>query len=139
VYNHGFFMLDNQPTGPDFTVSFPFDLKPAREMTGLAEVRGKQIVYLQELQSNQGGGGQASTLIEGFSLTDPKDFNIAIENHKTGAGVRFSGNRPLSKINFWSVRSTVCPEAYVEVKAEPGKEFRWRLTYDFYSLPVTTR
>ena len=52
VYNHGFFMLDSQPTGPDFTVTFPFDIKASRPMTGLAEVKGKQIVYLKELQEN---------------------------------------------------------------------------------------
>jgi hypothetical protein len=154
VYNHGFFMLDAQPTGPDFTVTFPFDIKASREMTGLAEVRGSQIVYLQELPENaapaaapvvgtapggaRGQGGnrrQASTDVAGFNATDPKDFNISIENHKTGAGVRITGDRPLSRINFWSVRTTVCPEAYVEVKADPGKETSWRLTYDFYSLP----
>lgn len=171
VYNHGFFMLDSQPTGPDFTVTFPFEIKASRPMTGLAETRGKQIVYLKELQetasavgppaaapvavavpggppaagggrgaagaSGGGRGGRqaASTLVEGFS-DDPKDFDIGIENHKTGAGVRITGDRPLWRINFWSVRTTVCPEAYVEVKAEPGKETSWRLTYDFYSLPV---
>ena len=27
VYNHEFFMLDSQPSGPDFTVKFPFDLE----------------------------------------------------------------------------------------------------------------
>jgi hypothetical protein len=155
VYNHGFFMLDSQPTGPDITVTFPFDIKTAREMTGLAEARGKQIVYLKELQEGiagavgaggasgrggNGGGGRggrqaASTLIEGFG-TDVKDFNIAIENHKTGAGVRITGDRPLWRLNFWSVRTTVCPEAYVEVKADPGKETSWRLTYDFYAVPA---
>lgn len=170
VYNHGFFMLDRQPTGPDITVTFPFDIKGNREMSGLAEVRGKQIVYLTELQENPprvdlpaaapaprtssprgalamapapaasapGPGGNrrqtASTPVEGFSTTDAKDFDIAIENHKTGAGVRITGDRPLWRINFWSVRTTVCPEAYVEVKADPGQETRWRLTYDFYDL-----
>jgi hypothetical protein len=150
VYNHGFFMLDQQNTGPDITVTFPFEVKAAKEMTGLAEVHGKQIVYLKELPENppyvppppgsappagpRPGGGVASTLVEGFSTTDPKDFNIAIENHKTGAAVRITGDHPLWKINFWSVRTTVCPEAYVEVKAEPGKDFRWKLTYDFYDV-----
>ena len=146
VYNHGFFMLDSQPTGPDFTVTFPFEAKGSRPMNGLAEVKGKQIVYLKELQENAGapapGGGPgrggrqaASTPVEGFSA-DPKDFDIRIENHKTGAGVRITGDHPLWRINFWSVRTTVCPEAYVEVKADPGNETSWRLTYDFYTLPA---
>ncbi len=149
VYNHGFFMLDAQPTGPDFTVTFPFDIKASREMTGLAEARGKQIVYLKELQDvtpaaapaggrgGRGGGGgrqQASTLIEGFSVSDPKDFDIRLENIKVGAGVRITADRPLWRVNFWSVRTTVCPEPYVEVKADPGKDTSWRLTFDFYSL-----
>jgi hypothetical protein len=166
VYNHGFFMLDSQPTGPDITVTFPFEVKAARSMTPAAEVKGEQLVYLQELQpnananapANPGGGASrgsgggaggagatdgsltgASSVLEGFSLTDPKDFDIRVENHKTGAGVRITGDRPLWRINFWSTRTTVCPEAYVEVKADPGKETSWRLTYDFYSLPGTGR
>jgi len=27
VYDHNFFMLDDQPTGPDFVVKFPFALR----------------------------------------------------------------------------------------------------------------
>jgi hypothetical protein len=148
-YNHGFFMLDGQPIGPDTSVTFPFAPKAERSMAPAAETRGQQIVYLQELQMNANalaaagvapgaappGPTGASSNISGFSLTDAKDFDIRVENKKTGAGVRFTSDKPLWKINFWSVRSTVCPEAYVEVKAEPGKETKWRLTYDFYSLP----
>jgi hypothetical protein len=51
-YNHGFFMLDSQPTGPDITVTFPFDVKAVRSLSTAAEVKGEQIVYLQELQPN---------------------------------------------------------------------------------------
>jgi hypothetical protein len=43
VYNHGFFMLDSQPTGPDFTVTFPSDIKATRDMNGLAEARGSRL------------------------------------------------------------------------------------------------
>ena len=71
-----------------------------------------------------------------FLCTDPKDFDIRVENHKTGAGVRITADRALWRVNFWSIRTTVCPEAYVEVKADPGKETSWKLTYDFYSLPT---
>jgi len=158
TYNHGFFMLDGKPTGPDIAVTFPFDPKASRSMAPAAEIRGRQIVYLQELQANTGAGPRpqaapgappppapagpptgAQSPIEGFSLTDVKDFDIRVENRRTGAGVRITADRPLWRINFWSVRTTVCPEAYVEVKAAPGETTSWKLIYDFYSLPASQR
>jgi hypothetical protein len=36
---------------------------------------------------------------------------------------------------FWSIRSNVSPEAYVDLKIEPGKEAAWRIVYEFYALP----
>jgi hypothetical protein len=136
VYNHEFFMLDSQPTGPDVSVTFPFEIKGAREMNGLAVARGKQIVYLKTLEEAGNGRQTASSPIEGFS-SDAKDFDIRVENRKSGAAVRITADRPLSRINFWSIRTTVCPEAYVAMKIEPGQEFSWRLTYDFYTLTGT--
>ena len=102
-YNHGFFMLDAQPTSPDVAVTFPFEVKAARSMSPAAEVRGKQIVYLTELQPNanavaaaggaaapapargagRGAGAAnaaptgASSLIEGFSLTRSEGFRFS--------------------------------------------------------------
>jgi hypothetical protein len=63
VYNHGFFMLDGQPSGPDFTVKFPFDVKAVADLQGLAEVRGKELHYLKELQP---GGQSVHTQLTGF-------------------------------------------------------------------------
>lgn len=131
VYNHDFYMFDNQPTGPDVTVQFPFDLKPTREFTnGLAEVRGKQVVYLKEVPNGQ----SAFTNFEGFGAT-AKDFDIRVENRKAGTGVREVGDQPISKVVFWSIRTTVCPEAYNHFRVEPGKEAKWKISYEFYELP----
>lgn len=131
VYNHEFFVLDNQPSGPDFTVKFPFDVKTAADLHGLAELNGKELHYLKELQP---GGQSVSGELTGFG-DSARDFDIRVENRKTGAGVHVVGDRPLWKIFFWSIRTTVCPEAYVNMKIEPGQESRWNLTYDFYIVP----
>jgi hypothetical protein len=40
VYNHQFFVIDGQPSGPDFAVKFPFDVKAGPDMRGPAEMRG---------------------------------------------------------------------------------------------------
>jgi hypothetical protein len=130
VYNHGFFTIDGQPSGPDFTVKFPFEVKAVADLHGLAEVRGKELRYLQELKPEQ----SVHTQLTGFG-DSAGDFDFRVENRKTGAGVHVTGDRPLWKIDFWSIRTTVCPEEYVDMKIEPGKESEWRLTYDFYVLP----
>jgi hypothetical protein len=129
VYDHDFFMLDGQPTGPDIVVRFPFEPKAASPLKGLAEIRGKDFVYLQELQAGQ----SLQTQLTGFGAT-AKDYDFRVENRKTGAGVRQTGDRPMSKINLWSPRTTVCPEAFIEVRVAPGRESSWRIAYEFYQV-----
>jgi hypothetical protein len=127
VYNHNFFTLDRQPTGPDIVVRFPFEPRAARALNGLAETRGKDIVFLRELAKGQ----TVFTEVEGFGTT-ASDYDIRMENRKTGAGVRITGDRPFAKLLFWSANLTVCPEPYIDASVEPGKESSWRITYQFY-------
>ena len=127
VYNHNFFTLDRQPTGPHIVVRFPFDPRAARALNGLAEVRGNELVFLKEFVKGQ----TVFTEVEGFGAT-AKDYDFRIENRQSGAGVRITGDRPLSKLLFWSAGLTVCPEPYIDASVEPGKESAWRITYQFY-------
>jgi hypothetical protein len=76
--------------------------------------------------------------LEGFSAS-AKDYDIRVENHKTGAGVRQTGDRAMSKLHLWSIRSTVCPEPFIDLRIEPGRESSWRITYEFYEVPAATR
>ncbi len=129
VYEHDFFMIDGLPTGPDVTVKFPFDVRATRDLHGLAETRGKEFVYLKELQPGQ----SAFTDLEGVGAS-PSDYDIRVENRKAGAGVRQTSDRPIARLVLWSIRTTVCPEAYIQMKIEPGKESTWRIAYEFYSF-----
>jgi hypothetical protein len=128
VYEHNFYMLDNQPTGPDVRVKFPFEVHAVQDLRGFAETRGKELVYLKELTGRE----SAQSNLTGYS-SDPKDYDISVENSKTGAGVRQTCDRPIVRINYWSIRSTPCPEAYIHVKAAPGETFTWKISYEFYS------
>jgi hypothetical protein len=132
VYNHDFYVIDGQPTGPDFQVKFPFQAKATDDLKGLAEVRSNDLVYLRELRDTP--RESAATYIQGYS-SDVKDNDIRVENSKVKAGVRETGGHPLSKLYFWSIRSTVCPEAYIALRVAPGKKVSWRIRYQFYTLP----
>ncbi len=128
VYDHNFFVIDNQPAGPDFTVKFAFPLEAASKIAPLAEVRGDQLAYLKELEPRQ----SVFTELKGFGPS-AKDYDIRIENRKVNAGVRITGDKPLQKVVFWSIRKTLCPEPYIQMRVEPGREAKWKLTYDFYT------
>ena len=130
VYEHNFYVIDGRPAGPEFTVKFPFAVRAAADLRGLAETRGTELTYLRELQEGQ----SVYSALEGYGTT-PKDYDIRVENAAAHAGVRQTSDRPLAKLVFWSIRTTVCPEAYIDMRIDPGKEFTWRIAYDFYTLP----
>jgi len=52
----------------------------------------------------------------------------------TGAGVRITCDQPLVKLAFWCCATTLCPEPYIKIKADPGQEFNWTIKYEFYTL-----
>lgn len=128
-YNHNFFVIDRQPSGPDVTVRFPFELKPVQPMRGPVEPRGRELVYLKEVPPGESAYGEFA----GFG-TAASDYDIRVEHRKAGAGVRITGDRPLSKVVFWSIRTTPCAEPYIQLRVEPGREEKWSIRYRFYTL-----
>jgi hypothetical protein len=130
VYNHDFYMIDNQPAGPAYRVKFAFKPQAKDDLKDLAEIRGDELVYLRELKTKE---ESVATPITGFGET-VKDNDVIVENTKAQAGVREIGDHPLSSMYFWSIRTTVCPEAYIHIRIEPGKTFTWKIVYRFYTL-----
>jgi hypothetical protein len=107
----------------------PFEVAPARDGGGLAEARGQEVVYLRELQGDQ----RAMVPVAGFGPS-AADYDIKVENAKARAGVRITGDRPLTRMVVWSIRPVRSPEPFIDLRVEPGGEFRWRIAYEFYEL-----
>ena len=129
AYNHNFFTIDNQPTGPNSVVKFAFPLSVTGE-NPIARINGQQIEYLRELQT---GETVSWGNVQGHTKS-VKDYDFRIENIKTGAGVRITCDRPISRIIYWSSPTTQCPEPYIDIDVQPGKTFSWTITYDFYTF-----
>ncbi len=127
VYNHNFFTLDRQPTGPDVRVRFPFAPRADRALKDLAEIRGRDLVFLRPLQPAENVFAE----LDGFG-TSASAYGFEMENRATGAGVRVTGDRPLSRLIFWAAHRTACPEPYIDASVEPGRTTSWTITYAFY-------
>jgi hypothetical protein len=135
VYNHNFLVLDKQAPGPDFVISVPFQIRsPNPPRKELARIRGNQVVYSKVLQNEE----VVETLLEGFG-DSPRDNEIRIENRRVRAGVRITGDRPLSKVNLWSIRAVLAVEPFIVMTIKPGSEFVWKTSYDYYTLPSSTQ
>ena len=69
----------------------------------------------------------------GFS-DSPQDNEIRIENSRVSAGMRISGDHPLSFENLWSNRSVLAVEPFITMTINPGSEFTWKISYEYYTL-----
>jgi len=129
VFNHNFFVIDNQPTGPDFTVSLPFEIINQPTGNKLMKFENKDMIYLKELTK----GESTMEYPTGYTGERVDDYDFTVQNSKTGAGVRITSDRPLSKFMFWSVPTTLSPEPFIKVEAMPGEKFKWNINYEFKS------
>ena len=126
-YNHNFLVLDGAATGPDFLITVPFPIQTTRPPDpAFAEIRGNTIAYVKMFE----GEDMVSFPLQGFG-SEAKDYDIRIENRRTGAGVRVTADRPLARLVLWSIRSTICMEPFIDVSTAPGDTTSWTLTYRY--------
>jgi hypothetical protein len=132
VYDHNFFMIDQQPIGPGYVVRLPYTIKSegVDNSSDFSQVRGNELIYLRHVRPGED--------INYFNLAgygpDVSDYDIRIENRIAGAGVRITCDQPILKLAFWCCATTLCPEPYITIKVNPGEEMTWKIRYEFYMI-----
>lgn len=130
VYDHNFFMIDNEPTGPGIKTTFSFDAAAEGKGFGtIANIQEKSLLFTRNLEKKE---NVFTAGIQGLSLS-AKDYDLKIENLKTGAGVRITSDQPIEKLVYWACSTTACPEPYIKLNVEPGKEVKWSINYEFFA------
>jgi hypothetical protein len=125
VYNHDFFVIDHESVGPDVVIKFAWTPKPDKPFENGGEIVGNEIHYQKDLQTGQ----TVAADLSGFGA-----YDFRIENKKSNAGVRITGDQPLTKLYFWSIRTVACPEPYIRVSVAPKASFKWSSRYDLYTM-----
>jgi hypothetical protein len=131
VYNHNFLYLDRQPPSPEVSIKLPFPIQASPAPNNeLVHIRGNQILFAKTLQGEE----SVYMAISGFG-SDPKDYDIRIENRKVRSGLRITSDRAMSRLALWTIRAPLSIEPFIDMTIEPGAEFTWRIVYEFYTLP----
>jgi hypothetical protein len=126
VYDHNFFVIDSQLTGPGFVIMFPIALTDSTP-NQFVEFDGSRLNFLKQL-------GRRNLALRDLTKGKAANYELRIENRNTGAGVKITCDRAISKLDFWAASKTVCPEPYIDIRLDPGQEFTWKITYDFYTV-----
>jgi len=127
VYDHNFLTIDGVGAGPAIEITFPFAPKPVKALQPLAELRGNRLVFPKELKGSDTLYGE----FHGFA-NSPADYEIRVENRETGGGVVIRGDKPMTNLGVWAVRTVVAPEPFIEIKVPPGRDFSWTYRYTFH-------
>jgi hypothetical protein len=127
-YGHHFMTIDGDPVGPNYALRFPFPPRAADPagLRDVAAIRGDRLVFLKPLST-----GSVQTLVAGFG-EKAADNRVSVEHGPSKLVMTITNDRPLLKLNVWSVKTTLCPEPFVRVQVEPGRETTWSTRYEFH-------
>jgi hypothetical protein len=126
-YNHNFFVIDHENTGPDFQVKFPFRITTENDLKGLVKFDHNMLSFTKKLTE-----GSIWLALKGYG-TEAADHQIELINNETGAGVRIKVNQPLYRLVFWATTTTLCPENFIKLTLIPGEEKTWISDYTLFS------
>ena len=129
-FNHNFFMIDGEQSGPAFKITFPYPISTEDDPKGFLEVRDNQITFIKELT----GDDAVFVALKGYS-EEVADHQITIVNQKSGAGATYTVDKPLHRMAFWACKTTMSPENFIWIDVEPGQEERWRSEYTLFVNP----
>ena len=124
VYDHYFLRL-----APDkgVTVTFPFTVTPASSPPAdLVRIEGKIWTYQRPFADKE----RLSLAVTGYGSA-ASDYDFTITDPKSGAGVHVTGDKPLTRINTFSIARTAAIEPTIAVDVAPGAEMRWKYTYTY--------
>jgi hypothetical protein len=126
-FNHNFFVIDHENTGPDFQVKFPFRITTENDLKGIVKFDRNMLFFTKKLTE-----GSIWLALKGYG-TEAADQQIELVNNKTGAGVRIKVDKPLYRLVFWATTTTLCPENFVKLILIPGEEVTWISDYTLFS------
>jgi hypothetical protein len=126
-YCHNFIVLDDEPVGPGYRVTFPFAPTMAEgSLKEVAEFQGRDLVYMAPLP----GGKAQWARLAGFE-EKPEDNRVAVTNTKTGAQLEIGVSLPPTKVVYFAQQTAACPEFFVSIRVAPGEKLEWASTYQF--------
>lgn len=130
-YVHNFLNINNDFIGENYSLNFPFELRP--ELFGetvnpeLAVAIEKNKIHFkhepneQFFFSNLNGGAYVGASWELIHL-------------KSKIGIRENANFLTKKVNLWGWKHVISPELFIDINITPGESTEWIRSYELFHV-----
>ena len=125
-FNHNFFMIDGEQSGTPFQITFPYAISTEDDLKDYLEISGKELSFINDIENSS-----VFLELEGYS-EDPADHKVTVLNRRSGAGVTFTVDKPLTRMVFWACETTLSPENSIWISVEPGQQESWTSAYSLF-------
>jgi hypothetical protein len=125
-FNHNFFMIDGEISGPAFTINFPYTISTQDNLKDMMSIEGSALKFNKEFRDTS-----LFMTLTGYS-NEVSDHSVTVVNHNSGAGVTLSMDQPIYRMCFWACETTLCPENFIWISAAPGEEMQWKADYKLF-------
>ncbi|MGA2563417.1 MAG: hypothetical protein ABSF96_07650 [Steroidobacteraceae bacterium] len=125
VYDHNFLTLDNHPTESGLTLELPFTIQSDVPVDNAA-IAGNRLT----LARTPGAHESIAIAIRGFG-PGAADNRIVMISANRRAAVTVTTDKPLEKLQFWSIQRVAAIEPFIRLDAAAGRSVQWRYSYDY--------
>jgi len=131
-YMHNFILIDSQPIGPDYAVTFPWQPQPQPNAAGMSflQIGTDSIKLIKDVPDGPSFWVPMTV--------NPKDANcVTVLNPARNVAITIQGDRELARFTLYGEHNAICPEAFVQIDLAPGQTTSWRTTYLFSTTRQT--
>jgi hypothetical protein len=122
-YNHNFIGIDRAPLGPDYKLSFPFEVIMP-DVAPPVQLSGRDITWTSIPQKSYCFWG---TGYEGL-----KNPWWELVHLPSGVGMREQDDFEWRRLVLYGTKDLVSAEAFVDILVGPGQSQAWRRDYTFF-------
>jgi len=127
VYNHNFLNIDDSGSSANLVLSVPYSLDSTElPDPALATVDEHTLTYLGKPPA----GESVRLNLSGFG-DRAEDYDFRTYHQDLGAGVRITGDQPMSQAVLWSVAPVMAVEPFIAMSIAPGESHSWSYRYEF--------
>lgn len=127
-YNHNFFNVDGKPVGSDYEFDFGFPVKAdgKERFAEVVKLDGKAWRFTKPLDT-----GSVFAQLKELPKDHPAQPYVVMRHKSSKVSVTINGSEALARMNVWGMKTTICPEPFIDVNAKPGETVRWMWSYEF--------